>query len=206
MSVFVYTETLNGKLKKNAFEVASYAYELAQKTGSEVVAIAFNADSCEDLFNYGVSKVLHVKNDLLSTFNAKVYAHVIAKAASDSDAKMLVVSSSTDAKYMASILSARLGAGYVPNVVAAPLSMEPLTLKRMTFSNKGFAHTKISTEIKIIGVSNNSFGLVENPVSGSVEDYSPEVGEVDFNTKSESVERVTGKITIADADMVEPFL
>ena len=202
MSVFVYTETLNGKLKKNAFEVASYAYELAQKTGSEVVAIAFNADSCEDLFNYGVSKVLHVKNDLLSTFNAKVYAHVIAKAASDSDAKMLVVSSSTDAKYMASILSARLGAGYVPNVVAAPLSMEPLTLKRMTFSNKGFAHTKISTEIKIIGVSNNSFGLVENPVSGSVEDYSPEVGEVDFNTKSESVERVTGKITIADADIV----
>ena len=202
MSVFVYAETLSGKFKKNAFEVASYAYDLAQKTGSEVVAIAFNADSCEELFNYGVSKVLHVKNDSLKTFNAKVYAHVIAKAANDAGAKILVVSSSTDAKYMSSILSARLGAGYVPNVVAAPISTDPLIVKRMTFSNKGFAHTKISTDIKIIGVSNNSFGLVENSVSGSVEDYDASVSDGDFNTKSENVERVTGKVTIADADIV----
>ena len=202
MSVFVYTETLNGKFKKNAFEVASYAYDLAQKTGDEVVAIAFNADSSEELFNYGVSKVMHVQNDLLSTFNAKVYAYAIAEAATNAGAKILVVSSTTDAKYMASILSARLSAGYVPNVVAAPISTEPMIVKRMTFSNKGFAHTKISTDIKIIGVSNNSFGLAENAVSGTIEDFSPAVAEGDFNTKSENVERVTGKVTIADADIV----
>ena len=202
MSVFVYAETLNGKFKKSAFEVASYAFDLAQKTGGEVTAIAFNADSCEELYSYGVTKVMHVKNDLLSTFNAKVYAHVIAKAAEEAGAQYVIVSSTTDAKYMSSILSARLSAGYVPNVVAAPLSTDPFIVKRMTFSNKGFAHTKIDTEVKIVGVSNNSFGLLENQVNGTVEDYSPSVNESDFNTKSENVERVTGKVTIADADIV----
>lgn len=68
MPVLVYTETLNGKFKKNAFEVASYASALAETTGDTVTAIAFNADNCEELGKFGVNKVLHVSNDTLSTF------------------------------------------------------------------------------------------------------------------------------------------
>ncbi len=202
MSVFVYAETLNGKFKKNAFETSSYAHQLAQTVGTEVTAIAFNADQCEELFNYGVSKVLHVKDDSLKDFNAKVYAQVVAEAAEKENSSILVLSSTTDAKYMAGILAARLKAGYVPNVVAPPLSTEPFVVKRMTFSNKGFAHTQVNAAVKIVGVSNNSFGLVENKVSGSVEEFNPAVNADDFNTKSENIDRVSGKVTIADADIV----
>ncbi len=202
MSVLVYTETLNGKFKKNAFEVASYAASLAKETGSEVVAVAINAESCEDLFKYGVNKVLHLQDDALSTFNAKGYAHVMASAAEQENASVVVVSSTTDSKYMSSILAARLKAGYVPNVVAAPLGTSPLVVKRMTFSNKGFAHTQIDTNVAIIGVSNNSFGLVENPVAGEVVSYSADIDTTSFNTNSKNIERVAGKVTIADADIV----
>ncbi len=202
MPVLVYTETLNGKFKKNAFEAASYASALAQETGDTVTAVAINADNCDALGQYGVTNVLHYSNDALNTFNAKAYARVIAEAAAQENAGTIIVSSSTDTKYMASILAAKLKAGYVPNVVAAPLSTEPMVVKRMTFSNKGFAHTQINTDTKIIGVSNNSFGLVENQQTVNVSDFSPSMGDGDFNVKSESVERVTGKVTIADADIV----
>ena len=202
MSVLVYTETLNGKFKKNAFEVASYAYALAQKTGDTVTAVAFNADDCSELYNYGVSKVLHVKDEQLGSFNARAYARMVSEAATAESAGMVILSSTTDAKYMASILAGRLKAGYVPNVVEEPISTEPLVVKRTAFSNKGFAHTRINTDIKIIGVSNNSFGAVENQVSGSIEDFASKVEAGDFNTNSESVERVTGQVTIADADIV----
>ncbi len=202
MSVLVYTETLNGKFKKNAFEVASYAAALAKETGTGVVAIAINAESCEDLFNYGIKKVLHLQNDRLETFNAKAYAHAVATAAEQENASVVVVSSTTDSKYMASIMAAKLKAGYVPNVVAAPLSTNPLVVKRMTFSNKGFAHTQIDTDIAIIGVSNNSFGLVEETVAGEVTSFSAEIGDSAFDTSSRNIERVTGKVTIADADIV----
>ncbi|MGI9548060.1 MAG: electron transfer flavoprotein subunit alpha/FixB family protein, partial [Flavobacteriaceae bacterium] len=168
----------------------------------EVTAIAFNTEDCETLFNYGVSKVLHVKDEKLNTFNAKVYAQVIAQAAVQEKADMLIVSSSTDTKYMVSILAGKLEAGYVPNVVEVPLSTDPLVVKRMTFSNKGFAHTQINTATKIIGVSNNSFGLVENAVNGSVEEFTSSVDSSDFNTESVNIERVSGKVTIADADIV----
>ena len=202
MPILVYTETLNGKFKKNAFEVASYAAALAEKTGDTVTAIAFNAENCEALGQYGVARVLHVADDSLKSFNARAYAKVIAQASTQEQAGTIIVSSTTDAKYMASLLAGKLEAGYVPNVVEAPLSTEPMVVKRMTFSNKGFAHTQINADKKIIGVSNNSFGLVEKQVSASVVELTSEIGDGDFNVKSESVERVTGKVTIADADVV----
>ncbi|TAI46941.1 electron transfer flavoprotein subunit alpha/FixB family protein [Flagellimonas allohymeniacidonis] len=202
MSVLVYTESDKGKFKKNAFEVASYAYAVAQQLGESVTAVSMNVDDNEILGTYGVSKVLKVSNADLHTFNAKAYANVLAQAAEAEGAKVVIVSSSADTKFLAPILTAKLNAGYVPNVVAAPEGTSPFVVKRTAFSNKGFAHTEISAEIKVVGVSNNAFGAVENPTSASVEDFSPSLGDADFTTKSVEVDKVVGKATIADADIV----
>ena len=202
MSVLVYTESENGTLKKNAHEVASYAYAVASQIGASVTAICFNCSEGENLGANGVSKVLNVSDEKLRTFNAKGYAHAIVEAAKKEDAKVIVISSSTDSKFLAPILAARLKAGYVPNVVAAPEGTDPLVVKRTAFSNKGFAHTQINTDIKIIGVSNNSFGVHENDTSASVEDFSPSLSDGDFKIKSLEVDKAVGKVTIADADIV----
>jgi len=202
MSVLVYTESDNGSFKKNALEVASYASEVAKQLGTTATAISINSNENKTLGTYGISKVLNVSNDQLNTFNAKAYAHAIIEAAKSEDAKIIIVSSSSDTKFLAPIVSAKLGAGYVSNVVAAPDSTSPFTVKRTAFSNKGFAHTQINTAIKIVGVSYNSFGLVENNTSVSVEDFNPVLEDADFSTKSVEIDKVTGKVTIADADIV----
>ncbi|RPG35176.1 MAG: electron transfer flavoprotein subunit alpha/FixB family protein [Muricauda sp. TMED12] len=202
MSVLVYTESLKGKFKKNAFEVASYAHKVAQELGTTVTAVAFNASDDASLGNYGVSKVLKVSDESLATFNAKAYADTLAQAAKAEGAKVIILSSSADTKFLAPILTAKLTAGYVPNVVEAPESTSPFVVKRTAFSNKGFAFTEISSEIKIIGVSNNAFGVMENNVSASVEDFNPSLNDNVFSVKSAEVDRVTGKVTIADADIV----
>ncbi len=202
MSILVYTESYQGKLKKNAFEVASYAYNVAQKMGDSVTAITFNAEDAIALGDYGVSKVLNVSDGSLETFNAKAYANCIAQAAKAEGATVLVISSSADSKFLSGILTAKLNAGYVPNVVAAPEGSSPFVVKRSAFSNKGFAHTEITAETKIIGVSNNAFGVHENKVSANVEDFKPALNDADFGTKSVEIDKVTGKATIADADTV----
>ena len=202
MPVLVYTESDKGKFKKNAFEVASYAHKVAQELGDTVTAVTINANEDDTLGNYGVSKVLKINNDQLDTFNAKAYANVLTQAAEAEGAKVIIVSSSADTKFLAPILTTKLNGGYVPNVVAAPESTSPFVVKRTAFSNKGFAHTEISSDVKVIGVSNNAFGIVENSVSASVEDFSPALGDADFTTKSVEVDKVVGKATIADADIV----
>ncbi len=202
MSVLVYTESENGKFKKNAFEVASYAKAVADELGTSVTAISINADENESLGNYGVSKVLNVSNENLNTFNAKAFANAISEAATSEGASAIILSSSTDTKFLAPIVAGKLKAGYVPNVVAAPESTSPFTVKRSAFSNKGFAQTQINTDIKVVGVSNNAFGAHENTTTASVEAFNPAISDADFSTKSVEVDKVVGKATIADADIV----
>ncbi|MEM9143190.1 MAG: electron transfer flavoprotein subunit alpha/FixB family protein [Bacteroidota bacterium] len=202
MSVLVYTETENGKFKKSAFEAASYASEVAQQMGTSATAVAFNTSEAETLGNYGITKILQVSDASLETFSAKAYATVLAQAAGEENANVVILGSSADSKFLASLLAGKLEAGYVPNVVAAPESTTPFIVKRTAFSNKGFAHTQIDTPIKIVGVSSNAFGARENTVSASTEDFSPSLEDSLFSLKSVEVDKVAGKATIADADVV----
>ena len=202
MSVLVYTESEKGTYKKSAFEVASYASAVAKMMGTTVTAVTFNGMENEALGDYGVSKVMNITNDSLSVFNAGKYAAAITQAAKSIDAKVIILSSSADTKYMAPLLSASMMAGYAPNVVEAPESTAPFMVKRTAFSNKGFAHTQIDTEIKIIGVSNNSFGVHEHKTDVSVEEFTPSLEEKTSGTKSIEIDKVVGKATIADADTV----
>ncbi|MFP4847034.1 electron transfer flavoprotein subunit alpha/FixB family protein [Winogradskyella sp. PE311] len=200
MSILVYTESDNGKFKKAALEVVSYAKAIADQMGTSVTAISINADNEAELGNYGATKVLSIKNDTLSAFNAKKYAAAIENAAKNEGSKVVVLSSSADSKYLAPLLAVGLEAGYVSNVMEAPSSVSPFTVKRTAFTNKAYANTEITTEVKIVGLSNNSFGLVESGGSATVESFSPSLPESGVNV--ESVDKATDKVTIADAETV----
>lgn len=200
MSVLVYTETEDGKFKKAAFEVASYAKEVAG--GDDVVAVSFNATDASELGQYGVSKVLNIQNDKLSKFNAEAYADALKQAAEKEGSKIVVVSQSANSKYVAPLLAVHLNAGYASNVMAVPESTDPFTVKRSAFTNKAFNLTKITTDIKIVGLSQNAFGLKENAGDATVEDFSPELKEGDFTVNVESVDKAKDKVTIADAEIV----
>jgi electron transfer flavoprotein alpha subunit len=200
MSVLVYTESEKGNFKKIALEVASYAKAVANQMGTTVTAITINANDTSELGKYGVDKVLKVNNPSLDTFNAKTYANVIKQAAEKEGTKVVVVSSSADSKYLAPLLAVDLHAGYASNVVEAPTSASPFTVKRTAFTNKAFNFTTIDTDVKIVGVSNNSFGLVENSGSASAEDFSPSV--LDNGVHVDSVDKATNTVSIADAEIV----
>nr|WP_321247245.1 electron transfer flavoprotein subunit alpha/FixB family protein [uncultured Psychroserpens sp.] len=200
MSVLVYTESEQGKFKKTAFEVASYAKAVADQMGTTVTAITINAGDTSELGNYGVDKVLNVSNSDLDKFSANAYASAISQAAKQEDAKVVIVSSSADSKYLAPIVAIGLEAGYASNVVEAPSSTSPFTVKRTAFTNKAFNMTTIDTESKVVGVSQNSFGLVESNGSASSEDFSPSIPSIGVTVQS--VDKATDKVSIADAEIV----
>ena len=198
MSVLVYTESEQGKFKKAALEVASYAKAVADKIGTTVTAITFNTSDVSELGNYGVDKVLNVSNTV--GFNAKIYADAIKQAAEKEGSKVVVVSSSADSKYLAPLLAVGLNAGYASNVVEVPTSTSPFTVKRTAFTNKAFNVTEITTDVKVVGVSNNAFGLVESNGSAASEDFSPTLAT--SNISVSSVDKATDKVSIADAEIV----
>ena len=198
MSVLVYTESDQGNFKKAALEAASYGKAIAEAMNTNLVALTFNAGEASELGTYGVEKVLNINS--VNAFNAKIYADAIKQAAEKEAATVVILSASADSRYIAPLLAVGLKAGYASNVVAAPSSLSPFVVKRTAFTNKAFCNTEISTAIKIIGVSNNSFGLLENPTTAQMEDFSPNL--VSSTTSVTSVDKASDKVSIADAEVV----
>jgi electron transfer flavoprotein alpha subunit len=200
MPVITYIESSNGKIKKNGFELASYSSELAKLLNTTAIALTINVSDCSELGNYGISKVLKISDDSLIEFNALAYADIITQAVNKTGANTIVVSSSLDSKYLAPILSANIEAAYINNVISLPSNLDPFTVKRTAFTNKAFSDTSSNSKKVIVGLSNNSFGLIENSISIDEEIF--EVSISNSNLSVESSEKVSGKISIADADIV----
>jgi len=198
MPVLVYTESDQGKFKKAALEVASYGKAVAEAMGTSLTALTFKVSDASELGNYGVDKVLNINST--NTFNAKIYADAIKQAAEKENATVVILSASADSRYLAPLVSVGLSAAYVPNVVATPSNLSPFTVKRTAFTNKAFCNTELSTAIKIIGVSNNSFGLIENKAAAHIEEFSPSLAT--SSTSVTSTDKASDKVTIADAEVV----
>lgn len=202
MSILIYTESTEGKFRKVAFELASYAKKIAESIGTTVTAVTINAENVSELSKYGVDKVLKVTNDKVSGFSAKAYADVIKQAAQKEAAKLVVFSSTTDSIYLAPFVAVALDAGFASNVVGLPVNTAPFQVRRSAFSNKAFNITEISSDVKIIGLAKNSFGIFENASNVAEEDFNPTISDTDFGIEVASVEKGSGKVSIADADVV----
>lgn len=197
-SILTYIESEKGIVKKSSLEVASYARALADNTNYSLIAVLFNTDEDSVLNDYGIEKI--IKIDGVGEFNNEIYADSLKQVAEKENSKIIVLSNSANSKYIAPTLSVNLQAGYVPNVVELPTSISPFTLKSSVFSNKAFSQTEIKTDIKIIGLSNNAFGLIKKPNNSAKEVFVPQTLSPKISSKS--VDKVTDKVSIADAEIV----
>lgn len=198
MAVFVYAENINGVYKKAAFEAVSYAKAVAGETGDTVTAVAINpTDSSDLLYKYGADKVLNIKDEGLKNFSAKAYAQALAEV---SDGNVFVFPHTTDASSVAPMLAVMKDFALITNVLEAPESTQPFQVKRRAFSGKGFMHAKAEAQGAIFTVSQNAFGIKENPAAGSEEIKDLTVSNED--TKVLSHEQSTGKLDLKEAEVV----
>lgn len=200
MSVLIYAESWNGKFKKTSFEAVSYGVELAAKMETEAIAVTINSETTEELYKYGVAKVILVKNEDLNNFAANSFSDTIKQVVDKVSAHTVVMLASSNVNSFAPVLAVKWDASLATGVIAEPTSLDPFTVNRKVFSNKAHADVVLSKENKILVVAQNSFGIKENEVAGSTEEQS--VSAAAPNLVSESVEMASGKVNLMDAEIV----
>ena len=200
MSILAYIESKNKNPKKNSFEVVSYAKELSKKLSTELIVLTINVENHSNLEKYGPDKIISVNDIALNNFDAQTYADVVSQAATKFSISHIVLGGGVDSKYMAPMLSIKLEAGYLSNVVELPSNLEPFTVKRTSFSNKSFCDASILSDNKIISLASNSFSTIENPSNPEIIDF--QVKAINSKIKQDSIDLAQGKVTIADADVV----
>ncbi|WP_410221684.1 electron transfer flavoprotein subunit alpha/FixB family protein [Pedobacter sp.] len=205
MSVLVYVEQVDGKFKKSVYEAVSYAKAIADNQNTNLTAISIGnvAESeLNELGKYGASKVLNVNTDQLKQFVNQAYAAVIAEAAKKENADIVVLSNSFSGKGLAPRIAVKLKAGLIDGAVELPTAEGGFSVKKTAFSGKAFAITTLTSANKVIALNPNAFGVKENPVSISVEAFTPEVKATDLSTIVKEIVRATNKVSLPDAEIV----
>lgn len=201
MGVLIVLESEKGQLKSNSGELLSYGKALGNFIETDAFALSINCSAQTSVEKYGVSKAVEVHSEHLQSFNAKNYADCVAEVSRKLNCDIIVVSSSTNAKYMSGILAQKLQASYINNIVDLPIEKSPFTVKRSVYSNKAFAHTQLNAAVKILGLTKNSFGQ-------TLEQAETKTESLEVTTSSSSAleikgqDTLEGQISIADADVV----
>ncbi|MBC7745271.1 MAG: electron transfer flavoprotein subunit alpha/FixB family protein [Flavobacterium sp.] len=206
MSVLVYVENADGKFKKSIFEVVSYAKAVADQLNTNLTAISIgevNTDDLSNLGKFGASKVLNVSNEKLKTFVNQAYASIIADAAKSENCSVIVLTNSFTGKGLAPRIAVKLQAGLADSAVELPdTSNGKFIVKKTAFSGKAFAFIELTSAIKIIAVNPNSYQVIENGASASVENFDSKAGESDFKTMVQEIVRATDKVSLPEAEIV----
>jgi electron transfer flavoprotein alpha subunit len=205
MSVLVYTENWDGKFKKLSFELVSYASAVAKMMNTTVTALSVGKVDKEELAKlgaYGAMKILSVENDTLAVLDNQAYAGVISEVALKENSTVIIISNNNSGKAIAPRLSVRLKAGVGSGVSKLPLSINPFTVYKRTYSGNAFAHLVIKSDIRIITLAQNSFDLAETPNNAVIENASVSFDVSVARTSVKEVKKQTGKILLTDADIV----
>ncbi len=206
MSVLVYAENAAGKFKKSVFEAVSYARAIADEGNTTLTAISIgdaDANELATLGTYGAQKILSVSSDKLKNFINQAYASIIAKAAEAEGADIIVVSNSFSGRGLAPRVAVKLGAGVADGAVSLPdQSGGKFIVKKTAFSGKAFATVELTSKVKVVSLTANTYKLLENPTEARPEDFVAEVKETDFRAMLKEIAKSADKVSLPDAEIV----
>ncbi|RAJ06997.1 electron transfer flavoprotein alpha subunit apoprotein [Chitinophaga skermanii] len=205
MSVLVFADQHEGKIKKAALEAVQYGASVAKQLGTAVNAIVVGEvsnDELASLGNYGAAKVLHVADARLNDIEPGVVTKVVAAAAEKEGADVIIFAHNFSGKAIAPRLSARLKAGLVAGAIELPDTSNGFVVKKNVFSGKAFAKVSISSAKKIVSVLPNTFSLAPVGGTAAVEAFSPAINDADFKVKVVKVETVSGEVPLTEAEII----
>ncbi|MDR6567670.1 electron transfer flavoprotein subunit alpha/FixB family protein [Chitinophaga ginsengisegetis] len=205
MSILIFADQAQGKIKKAALEAVQYGAKVAEQLGTTATALVLGpVDAAElaALGNYGAQKVLHAADARLHEVESIVYTKAIAEAAEKEGSKVLIFPHNFDGKAIAPRVSARLKAGLVAGAISYPDTTNGFVVKKNVFSGKAFANINITSDKKVIAIIPNTFPVNPGTATATVEAFSPAISDADFKVKVVKTETVSGEVPLTEAEVI----
>ena len=200
--VLVYIDQADQQIKKSSLEAMSYGAAIAKQLGCELAALVLGTvqDNLAALGKNGAQKVFHLKNASLNTLDVKLHSNLIATAAKNANATVVIFAHNINGKAIAPAVAIKLEAGLVTGASSLPNTENGFVVTKTVFSGKAFASIQIDTPIKVIAINQNSFGVVAYENAATVEEINIPIPAASI--KITKVEKVEGEIPLTEASLV----
>jgi len=198
VTVLVFCEVLDGKLKKASREALSIGRKLSEAAGGELAAFATDRAAADDAGRYGAKK-LYVAG--AGAYNTETYTAAMQAAITASSATVVLFGGTSNGRDLAPRLAARLNAGVASDVDRLEWTDGKLRARRPVYSGKAFATVEISGSPAIATTRINAFPAEESG-GGAAE-------VVEVNASSDSKTKVVetkvseaDELSIVEADII----
>lgn len=206
MSVLVLIESTDGQVKKSSLETASYAGRVAADSGTTASALVIgNIDTSElqALGRQGITQVYQVTDSRVKDFVPGAYVTIIAQAAEQAQAQVLILANSNIGTAVASRLAVRLNASLATNVIALPeITGNTFKVTKGVFSGKAFAQVALTGNRKIIAVKKNAFEIIDQEGTAEVIPMQVNLTDADLVGAPQETIRATGEVLLTEASIV----
>lgn len=201
MAVIVYAES-DVKFKKSAFEAVTYGKDLADKLGTQCIAVSINYNENENLGKYGASKVVNITHESLVHFSPKGYAQALSEVAKNEDGNVFVFSQTYTGKIVAPLTAVLLNAANVSGIIAMADTSSGFTVKKTCFSNKAFANVSINAVSKVLSIFPNSYKTDDQGSNCEITNIQVNITSDANNIEIVSTEVNSDKIPLTEAEVV----
>lgn len=202
MKSLVFVEVDKGQVKGSSLEAISYAI----KAGSEPTVVAMGSveqDELAKLGQYGADKVLHVADERLNNAVVQATAKLIAEAANQEGAEMVIMARSSLVDAVAARVAMKIGGSVATNVTDLPETADGFQVKRSIYTGKAFVMAKMPEGKKVITIKKNAVTInLQEGAEAPVEAFDVAFDDADFDVKLKKVQKAEGDVLLPEADKV----
>lgn len=204
--IAVYLETHKDGLKRSSYETISAARALAEASGASIAGLVACAEdgAIQTAADYGLSDIVKIKHDRLSTYSSMAYSEATAQAFKNIGADTLLFSANAAGLEVAPRVAVKLSAGYISDCISLEFTADGLIAKKPVYAGKALIKTKINTEAKVFSLRPNVFTAVKtaSPAQLNIIEFKPELNDKDFRAVVVSVSKNEGKLDVLEADII----
>lgn len=200
--VLVLCEYQNGKLKRSAAELLTWAQQAGLSTSAVVFGSGANALATE-LGSWGVETVYQATEASLDSYNPELFAEALAEALQKSGAKVVLGSSSALGRDLFPRVAARVQAGLASDCVELQWNGSQLIAKKPYQAGKVFAKVGFQgSDVQMVLMRANQL-----PVAASTKSSSPQSVALSVKTPlwaqiQEVVRGASQKLDLTEANII----
>ena len=201
--ILVVLEQRNNQIKKSSLEAISVAKDFSEKTNTtfEAVLVGGEINDFSSLGKFGLKKVTHFTNTELNFYSSKNYTKIISNFIKENYFDKIIISSTSFGRDLAPRIAIKIDAGIVVDVIEYSFDNGEFIYTRPIFAGKALLETRITKNLQVIALRPNVFKPSDN-CSGNTEVIINQISEIDSSVKTIEVKQASGKIDVAEADII----
>ena len=206
MSIFVFLEHSNNKIKKASLQALSLAQSINKELNKDFF-VAYLGEKNEELIksldNFNLKEIIFLNKIKVDSIDNLLLTETLSKLSEKIKPEIIIFSNTILSKSVAPSLSILLNASIVSGITQiVSSSLTDFTVKKPVFAGKAFSFIKLKQDTKIITLNSNSFPIEYLETSQSHNSSTFEIEASSSKIKVLGQEKITGQVPLPEADIV----